>query len=84
MAPKSVTFRRHDHLVSVLFLRFAQPFLQHYIFNVFGSCLYRIGRGCNAHAHCKLLAGNTNNKTLVQNTEKKLTRLEVMTMMMRV
>ena len=35
MAPKSVTFRRHDHLVSV---RFAQPFLQHYIFNVFGSC----------------------------------------------
>ena len=32
MAPKSVTFRRHDHLVSVLW-RFAQPFL-HYIFNV--------------------------------------------------
>ena len=24
-----------------------------------GSYLYRIGRGCNAHAHCKLLAGNT-------------------------
>ena len=38
MAPKSVTFRRHDHLVSVLFGDFAQPFLQHYIFNVFVSC----------------------------------------------
>ena len=34
MAPKSVTFQRHDHLVCV-FWRFAQPFLQHYIFNVF-------------------------------------------------
>ena len=39
MAPKSVTFRRHDHLVYVCaFWRFAQPFLQHYIFNVFVSC----------------------------------------------
>ena len=35
MAPKSVTFRRHDHLVSVLF----GDLLSHsYIFNVFVSC----------------------------------------------
>ena len=39
MAPKSVIFRRHDHLVSVLF---GQPFLQHYIFNVFVSCTYML------------------------------------------
>ena len=39
MAPKSVTVRRHDHLVSVLFGDLLmQPFLQQYIFNVFGSC----------------------------------------------
>ena len=34
MEPKSVTFRRHDQLVSVLF---GYLFLQHYIFNVFIS-----------------------------------------------
>ena len=39
MAPKSVTFRRHDTPGVCAFWRFAQPFLQHYIFNVFVSCL---------------------------------------------
>ena len=37
MAPKSVTFRQHDHLVSVLF----GDLLSHsynYIFNIFVSC----------------------------------------------
>ena len=36
MAPKSVRFQRHV----CAFWRFAQPFLQHYIFNVFVSCQY--------------------------------------------
>ena len=42
MAPKSVTFRRHDHLVSVLFgdLLTAIP-IQHYTFNVFVSCMLK-------------------------------------------
>ena len=38
MAPKSVTFRQHDHLVSVLF----GDLLSHsynYIFNIFVSCI---------------------------------------------
>ena len=47
MAPKSVTFRRHDHLVSVLF---AQPFLQHYIFNVFGSCKEKFARASTSRS----------------------------------
>ena len=35
MAPKSVTSRRHDHRVSVLFGDLlSHAFLQHYIFNV--------------------------------------------------
>ena len=55
MAPKSVTFRRHDHLGVCAFWRFAQPFLQHYIFNVFGSCwntlyLYLSNANINAEA----------------------------------
>ena len=43
MAPKSVTFRRHDHLVSVLFWRFATSHSYNITFSMF---LYLVLLGC--------------------------------------
>ena len=52
MAPKSVTFRRHDHLVSVRFGDLLMPFLQHYIFNVFVSCMCSFADfACHSYQH---------------------------------